>query len=61
MDIRRTNNEPVSGESWVIRNLCNMKSQKFGNYLGLETLPEKFGSSGIRMLITGAWKVQGEI
>ena len=59
MDFRKANNESITGESWVMRDLWHMKSQRFGNYLGLATLPEKLSSSGIRMLITGAWKVQG--
>ena len=40
-------------------NLWQIKSQRFGNYLGLARHPIKFSSDGIRMLINDAWKIQG--
>ena len=56
MNFRKVNNESITDESWVMRDLWHMKSQRFGNYLGLGTLPEKLSNSGIRMLITGRGK-----
>ncbi len=42
-----------------MRNLWQIKSQRYGNYLGLAKHPIKFSADGIRMLINDAWKIQG--
>ena len=42
-----------------MRNLWQIKSQRYGNYLGLAKHPIKFSVDGIRMLINDAWKIQG--
>lgn len=59
MDFRKSHGELVTGDSWVIRDLWRIKSQRFGNYLGLAQEPKRLTSHGIRMLISNAWKVQG--
>jgi hypothetical protein len=42
-----------------MRNLWQIKSQRYGNYLGLAKHPKRFSVDGIRMLINDAWKIQG--
>jgi integrase len=59
MDFRHSFGEKISDESWVMRNLWQIKSQRYGNYLGLAKHPKKFSVDGIRMLINDAWKIQG--
>ncbi|CAN5865589.1 hypothetical protein BH23THE1_BH23THE1_13590 [soil metagenome] len=59
MDFRQSFGEKITSESWLIRNLWQIKSQRFGNYLGLAKHPVKFSPEGIRMLINDAWKIQG--
>lgn len=59
MDFRSSFGELITGESMIMRDLWQIKSQRFGNYLGLAKHPEKFSSAGIRMLINDAWKIQG--
>jgi integrase len=59
MTFRASFGEKISADSWVMRNLWQIKSQRFGNYLGLAKHPIKFSSDGIRMLINDAWKIQG--
>lgn len=59
MDFRQSFGEKISDESWVMRNLWQIKSQRYGNYLGLAKHPKKFSVDGIRMLINDAWKIQG--
>jgi integrase len=59
MTFRASFEEKISSDSWVMRNLWQIKSQRFGNYLGLAKHPLRFSSDGIRMLINNAWKIQG--
>jgi integrase len=59
MDFRQTFGEKITSESWVMRNLWQIKSQRYGNYLGLAKHPKRFSVDGIRMLINDAWKIQG--
>ena len=59
MDFRQSFGEKITSESWVMRNLWQIKSQRYGNYLGLAKHPIKFSVDGIRMLINDAWKIQG--
>ncbi len=59
MDFRQSFGEKITSESWLMRNLWQIKSQRFGNYLGLAKHPIKFSPEGIRMLINDAWKIQG--
>ncbi len=59
MDFRASFGEKITSDSWVMRNLWQIKSQRYGNYLGLAKHPKKFGVEGIRMLINDAWKIQG--
>lgn len=59
MDFRASFGEQITGESWLMRDLWQIKSQRFGNYLGLAKNPQQFSSAGIRMLINDAWKIQG--
>lgn len=59
MDFRSSFGELITGESYVIRDLWQIKSQRFGNYLGLARNPKQLSSAGIRMLINDAWKIQG--
>jgi integrase len=59
MDFRQSFGEKITPESWLMRNLWQIKSQRYGNYLGLAKHPIKFSPDGIRMLINDAWKIQG--
>jgi predicted transcriptional regulator len=59
MDFRQSFGEKISNDSWIMRNLWQIKSQRYGNYLGLAKHPKKFSVDGIRMLINDAWKIQG--
>jgi hypothetical protein len=59
MDFRASFGENITGESDVLRDLWQIKSQRYANYLGLAKHPKKFGYHGIRMLINDAWKIQG--
>ena len=59
MDFRSSFGEQITAESWIIRDLWQIKSQRFGNYLGLAKNPKQLSSAGIRMLINDAWKIQG--
>ena len=59
MDFRTSFGENITGESDVLRDLWQIKSQRYANYLGLAKHPKKFGYHGIRMLINDAWKIQG--
>jgi integrase len=58
-DFRQSFGEKITSESWLMRNLWQMKSQRYGNYLGLAKYPKRFSVDGIRMLINDAWKIQG--
>jgi hypothetical protein len=58
MDFRASFGENITGESDVLRDLWQIKSQRYANYLGLAKHPKKFGYHGIRMLINDAWKIQ---
>jgi integrase len=59
MDFRASFGENITPDSWIMRNLWQIKSQHYGNYLGLAKHPKKFSVDGIRMLINDAWKIQG--
>jgi integrase len=59
LDFRQSFGEKITPESWIMRNLWQIKSQRYGNYLGLAKHPTKFSVDGIRMLINDAWKIQG--
>jgi hypothetical protein len=59
MDFRQSFGEKITSESWLMRNLWQIKSQRYGNYLGLAKHPKRFSVDGIRMLINDAWKIQG--
>jgi len=59
VDFRASFGENITGESDVLRDLWQIKSQRYANYLGLAKHPKKFGYHGIRMLINDAWKIQG--
>lgn len=59
MDFRASFGEKINSDSWVMRNLWQIKSQRYGNYLGLAKNPVKFSADGIRMLLNDAWKIQG--
>jgi len=60
MDFRKKFGEKIGPESWLIRDTWQIKSQKIGrNFLGLAEKPVQFKSSGIRMMINKAWKIQG--
>ncbi len=59
MEFRKSFGEKINSDSWVMRNLWQIKSQRYGNYLGLAKHPIKFSVDGIRMLINDAWKIQG--
>ncbi len=58
MEFRQSFGEKITSDSWVMRNLWQIKSQIYGNYLGLAKHPIKFSVDGIRMLINDAWKIQ---
>ena len=49
----------LTPDSCIIRNLWQIKSQRYANYLGLAKHPKKLSATGIRVLINDAWKIQG--
>ncbi|NOJ29763.1 MAG: hypothetical protein DA328_06295 [Nitrososphaeraceae archaeon] len=52
--------EKITPESWLMRDTWQIKSQKIGkNFLGQAEKPIQFRSSGIRMMMNKAWKIQG--
>jgi integrase len=59
INFRESFGEKIDPDSWVIRNLWQIKSQRYGNYLGLAKHPKKLSATGIRVLINDAWKIQG--
>jgi len=59
MNFRESFGEKIDRDSWIIRNLWQIKSQRYGNYLGLAKHPKKLSVTGIRVLINDAWKIQG--
>jgi len=59
MDFRQSFGENIIYDSWIMRNLWQIKSKRYGNYLGLAKHPTKSGVDRIRMLINDIWKVQG--
>lgn len=59
MEFRESFGEKIGPNSWIIRNLWQIKSQRYGNYLGLAKHPKKLSTTGIRVLINDAWKIQG--
>jgi integrase len=59
MAFRASFGEKIGPDSWIIRNLWQIKSQRYGNYLGLAKHPKKLSVTGIRVLINDAWKIQG--
>jgi integrase len=59
MNFRESFGEKIDHDSWIIRNLWQIKSQRYGNYLGLAKHPKKLSVTGIRVLINDAWKIQG--
>ena len=59
MGYRLSFGENISNDSWIMRNLRQIKSKRHRNYLGLAKLPTKFGVDGIRILINDTRKIQG--
>lgn len=59
MEFRESFGENITGESWIMRDLWRIKSQNFGNFLGLASEPKQFTSEGIRTMINDAWQIQG--
>ena len=59
MDFRESFGEKITADSWIIRNLWQIKSQRYGNYSGLAKHPKKMSVTGIRVIINDAWKIQG--
>jgi hypothetical protein len=59
MDFRESFGERIGPNSCIIRNLWQIKSQRYGNYLGLAKHPKKLSATGIRVLINDAWKIHG--
>ena len=41
MDFRASFGEQITAESWIISDLWQIKSQRFGNYLGLAKNPKQ--------------------
>ena len=57
---RKNFGEIINQESWLMRDTWQIKSQKIGkNFLGHAEKPVQFRSSGIRMMMNKAWKIQG--
>ena len=55
IEFRKSKGEPVSGDSWLMRDIWNI--QKFSR--GLVTAPKKLRATGIKRLIERALKSQG--
>ena len=49
VDFRSSFGEKITSESWLMRNLWQIKSQRYGNYLGLAKNPKLFSVDGIRI------------
>ena len=59
MEFRKSFGEKITDDSWVMQNLWQIKSQRYGNYLGLAKHPNKLSVTAIRVIINDAWKIQG--
>lgn len=61
INFRKIHGEQITGESWILRDTWKIKSEKLtvGKNLGKLDNPRQFKSSGVRMMINGAWSVQG--
>jgi integrase len=59
MEFRESFGEKIGPDSCIIRNLWQIKSQRYANYVGLAKHPKRLSATGIRVLINDAWKIQG--
>src|SRR5215203_4651202 len=60
IEFRQKFGERITGESWVLRDTWQIKSQQIGrNFFGHAEKPIQLRSSGIRMMINKAWKIYG--
>lgn len=51
MEFRESFGEKISNESWVMRNLWQIKSQRYGNYLGLAKHPVQIKYSRLYLTV----------
>jgi len=54
MEFRISYGEKITGESWLMRDLCQTTNIDYGAKLGLATCPKKLKSSGIKRIIERA-------
>ena len=60
IEFRQKFGETITGESWVLRDTWQIKSQQIGrNFFGHTEKPIQLQSSGITMMINKAWKIYG--
>lgn len=59
MNFRESHGEMVTGDSWVFRNMWEMRNIRFSELNKLASDPIKFGSTGVKTLLSRAWHIQG--
>ena len=59
MNFRESHGEIVTGESWVFRNIWETRNIRFSELNKLASNPIKFGSTGVKTLLSRAWHIQG--
>ena len=59
IQFRESHGEKITGESWLMRNLWKIRSQRYANFVGSAKNPIKFQSEGIRSMINDSWRIQG--
>lgn len=59
MNFRESHGEMVTGESWVFRNMWETRNTRFSELNKLAYDPIKFGSTGVKTLLSRAWHIQG--
>ncbi len=59
MNFRKSHGEMITGDSWVFRNLWETRNIRFSELNKLASNPIKFGSTGVKTLLSRAWHIQG--
>ena len=59
MNFRESHGEMVTGDSWVFRNLWETRNIRFSELNKLASNPIRFGSTGVKTLLSRAWHIQG--
>jgi hypothetical protein len=59
INFRKSHGELVTGESWVFRNLWETRNIRFSELNKLASNPIRFGSTGVKTMLSRAWHIQG--